>query len=38
MKINENMLLLDEALIDDESGIKREAQPGKKSDWAALAL
>ena len=32
MKINENMLLLDEALIDDESGIKREVQPGKKSD------
>ena len=31
MKINENMLLLDEALIDDESGIKREVQPGKKS-------
>ena len=31
MSINEGMLLLDEALIDDESGIEREIQPGKKS-------
>ena len=31
MSINESMLLLDEALIDDESGVEREVQPGKKS-------
>ena len=30
MPINESMLLLDEALIDAESGIQREVQPGKK--------
>ena len=33
MSINESMLLLDEALIDAESGIEREVHPGKKSDF-----
>ena len=32
MPINEAMLLLDETLIDAESGIQREVQPGVKSD------
>ena len=31
MSINESMLLLDEALIDAESGIQREVHPGTKS-------
>ena len=29
---NESILLLDEALIDAESAIQREVQPGEKSD------
>ena len=33
MSINESMLLLDEALIDAESGVEWEVHPGKKSDF-----
>ena len=33
MSINESVLLLDEALIDAESGVEREVQPGKKNDF-----